>query len=130
MFEATANFDNAFPQPRVRLVRDSVDSAPAALKASRISLHQGEMYRIAYSNHGSGERVSRSVALYEGESKRRSWKGDVVSCLDFALPQGRKISLLADQLVDARAAVLGDRGKWILVNDGRARGRRRSSSQR
>jgi hypothetical protein len=111
----------------MRLVRDSVDTAPATLKASRISLHEGEMYRIAYSNHASGERVSRSVALYEGESKRRSWKGDVVSCLDFALPQGRKISLLAEQLVDARAAVLGDRGKWVLVNDGRARGRRRAS---
>jgi hypothetical protein len=130
MFEATANFDNAAPRPRMKLVRDPVSSASTYLKTSRIDLHEGEMYRIAYSSQGSGERVSRSVALYEGESKRRSWKGEVVACLDFALPQGRKISLLADQLVDARAAVLGDRGKWILVNDGRARGRRRSTSRR
>jgi hypothetical protein len=127
MFEATANFDNGIPRPRMKLVRDPVSKASAQLKASRINLHEGEMYRIAYSSHGSGERVARSVALFEGESRRRSWKGDVVSCLDFALPQGRKISLLADQLVDARAAVLGDRGKWVLVNDGRARGRRRSA---
>ena len=124
MFEANTS-DQEFHRQgatRVRLVRDQ--SAPAT--TPRFSLQAGEMYRIAYSIHGSEERVSRSVALFEGETERRSWKGDVITCLDFMLPQGRKMSLIADQVIDARAAQLGEHGKWVLVDDGRARGRRRT----
>ena len=125
MFEGSAFTDRtmgpAQTLSRVRLVRDSQPARPLP----SLALNEGEMYRIAYSIKGPGDRVSRSVALFLGSSEKKSWEGDVVPCLDFELPQGRKMSLLAEQVVDARAATLGDHGKWVLVDDGRARGRRR-----
>jgi hypothetical protein len=70
------------------------------------------------------------VAIYGGQTERRVWSGDVMSCLDFALPQGRTLSLLTSQLVDARPAELNERGQWVLQQpDGhhrRAPRRRRS----
>ena len=73
------------------------------------------MYRISYSVGGSNQRrVTRSVAIYGGQSERRVWSGEIMPCLDFALPQGRTLSLLTNQLVDARPAELNERGQWVL----------------
>jgi hypothetical protein len=73
------------------------------------------MYRISYSVGGPNQRrVTRSVAIYGGQSERRVWSGDLMACLDFVLPQGRTLSLLTNQLVDARPAELNDRGQWVL----------------
>ncbi len=116
---------------RARLVRDSGGrSEPAAPEAiQRFALRAGDMYRISYAVGGTQQRrVSRSVAVFGGESERRSWGGAVVSCLDFSLPHGRTLSQLADQLVDARAAELNDRGQWVLAEENaghRRRGGRR-----
>jgi hypothetical protein len=129
MFEGNVLADHSIGEPsalpRVRLVRDSLRNR----KLPSLALNEGEMYRIAYSIKGSGDRVSRSVALYLGSSEKRSWGGEVLPCLDFELPQGRKMSLLAEQVIDARAATLGEHGKWVLVDDGRGRGRRRVGSR-
>lgn len=110
------------PRPvvaRTRLVRDR--SA-----VERFGLHSGEMYRVAYTMGGQqARRVSRSLVLFEGVSERRRWDGESASCLDFALPQGRALSLLANQLVDVRPAELNDRGQWVLLAAPPRRRRRR-----
>jgi len=102
------------PPRRRRLVRDGYrESEPNP--ADHFALRSGEMYRISYSVGGpSQRRVTRSVAVYGGQAERRVWSGDVVPCLDFALPQGRTLSLLTNQLVDARPAELNERGQWVL----------------
>jgi len=107
-------FNNSEAQHRRRLVRDAVrDSEPNPV--DHFALRAGEMYRISYAVGGPHQRrVTRSVAIYGGQTERRVWSGDVVPCLDFALPQGRTLSLLTSQLVDARPAELNDRGQWVL----------------
>ena len=107
-------FSSADSQPRRRLVRDGIrESEPNP--ADQFALRSGEMYRISYSVGGpSQRRVTRSVAIYGGQSERRVWSGDLMPCLDFALPQGRTLSLLTNQLVDARPAELNERGQWVL----------------
>jgi hypothetical protein len=93
----------------------------------RFGLRPGEMYRIAYITGGAqSRRVSRSLVVFEGGSERRRWDGEVASCVDFALPQGRGLSLLASQLVDVRPAGLNERGQWVLIAQDQARRRRRA----
>ena len=88
-------------------------------------LTPGEMYRIAYGVGGSVERrITRSVVVFAGEGKRRRWDGLQVRCLEFALPRGRTLSLLEDQIVDARPALLNDRGQLVLVSADGPRRRR------
>lgn len=96
--------------------------------AEQFALRAGEMYRIAYAIGGTAQRrVTRSIVVYEGQSERRLWDGDTVPCLDFALPQGRMLSLLANQLVDARPAAMNERGQWVLQQPA---GRRRRAPRR
>ena len=109
------------------MAKATVISIPSAL-ASRVEpvLQAGAMYRIAYSVGTPGaRRVSRSVVLFEKVSKRRLWSGELVRCLDFQLPHGRALSLLEDQIVDAREATQNDRGQWTLGEK-----RRRTSKNR
>jgi hypothetical protein len=120
-----SNAASASPTPpssiqRGRLVRDrSV--------AERFSLRLGEMYRVAYVAGGAdARRVSRSLVVFEGVTERRRWDGKTASCLDFALPQGRALSLLSHQLVDARPAGLNERGQWVLLAQDQAARRRRA----
>jgi len=91
----------------------------------RFGLRPGELYRISYAL-GSPEvrRVTRSLAVFGGASARRQWDGTTVWCLDFTRPQGRPLSLLGDQLVDARPATVNERGQVVLLEDpGRSRRR-------
>ncbi len=84
------------------------------------------MYRVAYVAGGSQvRRVSRSLVVFEGVSERRRWDGEATSCLDFVLPRGRPLSLLASQIVDVRPAGLNERGQWVLLAEDRPRRRRR-----
>jgi hypothetical protein len=94
----------------------------------RFGLRPAEMYRVAYiAGGGDARRVSRSLAVFNGESERRRWDGQAATCLDFVLPQGRALSLLATQLVDVRPAGLNERGQWVLMSgDGLPRRRSRS----
>jgi hypothetical protein len=105
---------------RGRLVRDrSV--------VERFGLKPGEMYRVAYVvGSVQSRRVSRSLVVFEGMTERRRWDGEAASCLDFVLPQGRPLSLLAGQVVDVRPAGLNERGQWVLLAQDRSRRHRRS----
>lgn len=88
------------------------------------------MYRVAYVAGGGGSRrVSRSLAVFDGLCERRRWDGEVAPCLDFVLPQGRSLSLLAGQVVDVRPAGLNERGQWVLTSVG-ARAQHRRASRR
>jgi hypothetical protein len=111
----------AVPQARRgRLVRDR-----SVLE--RFGLKAGEMYRVAYVAGGvESRRVSRSLVLFEGVTERRRWDGEAASCLDFVLPQGRPLSLLASQVIDVRPAALNECGQWVLLAQDRPRRRRRS----
>lgn len=102
---------------RRRLVRDARRSVRSreVSAVERFKLAPGEMYRIAYAvGGGSQRRVTRSVAVFRGLTEHRRWTGDIAPCLDFALPRGRALSLVFDQLVDARPATQNDRGQWVL----------------
>jgi hypothetical protein len=108
---------------RTRLVRDRS-------LLERFGLRPGEMYRVAYVAGGAeARRVSRSLVVFDGVCQRRRWDGEVASCLDFVLPQGRALSLLGSQLVDVRPAGLNERGQWVLLAQA-AGGRRRRASRR
>jgi hypothetical protein len=86
------------------------------------------MYRISYAVGGLNQRrVTRSVAVYGGQAERRVWGGALAPCLDFALPQGRTLSLLTSQLVDARPAEKNENGQWVLQQ---THGRRRRAARR
>jgi hypothetical protein len=113
----------SLPARRGRLVRDrSV--------VERFGLRPGDMYRVAYVSGGAdARRVSRSLVIFEGISERRRWDGETASCLDFALPQGRPLSLLGTQLVDVRPAGLNERGQWVLLAE-ESTGRRRRGGRR
>jgi hypothetical protein len=106
---------------RGRLVRDQS-------VLDRFGLKPAEMYRVAYVVGGlQSRRVSRSLVVFDGVSERRRWDGEATSCLDFVLPQGRPLSLVASQIVDVRPAGLNERGQWVLVVQDRPRRRRRPS---
>jgi len=86
------------------------------------------MYRISYAVGGPNQRrVTRSVAVFGGHAERRVWGGTLAPCLDFALPQGRTLSLLVSQLVDARPAEMNEHGQWVLQQ---TQGRRRRAARR
>lgn len=90
----------------------------------------GEMYRISYAVGGPHQRrVTRSLVTFGGRSERRQWDGEMVMCLDFSRPQGRPLSLLTTQLVDARQASINEQGHLVLVDDA-APARRRLSRRR
>jgi hypothetical protein len=112
---------------RPRLVRDGArESQPNPVE--QFGLSPGSMYRISYSVGGPHQRrVTRSVAVYSGQADRRLWDGEQMLCLEFALPQGRTLSLLASQLVDARPAELNERGQWVLQQSA---GHRRRAARR
>jgi hypothetical protein len=123
----TSLFGNTELPRRPRLVRDSQRVGEPS-PVDQFGLHPGDMYRISYSVGGNQQRrVTRSVVIFGGQSERRLWGGDTQVCLDFALPQGRTLSLLASQLVDARPAELNDRGQWVLQQP---EGRRRRAARR
>ncbi|MEO8898662.1 MAG: hypothetical protein ABI352_00685 [Candidatus Dormibacter sp.] len=112
---------NLFPERRARLVRDRS-------LLDRFGLHPGEMYRVAYVAGGAeARRVSRSLVVFDGVSQRRRWDGEVATCLDFVLPQGRALSLLGNQLVDVRPAELNEHGQWVLLAQAAGERRRRAS---
>jgi hypothetical protein len=119
----TSPIQTIAPVRRTRLMRDRSI-------VERFGLRLGEMYRVAYVAGGmEARRVSRSLVVFEGVCERRRWDGQVASCLDFALPQGRSLSLLGSQLVDVRPAGLNERGQWVLLAEA-AGGRRRRASRR
>jgi hypothetical protein len=90
-----------------------------------VRLEPGVMYRISYAvGSQQHRRVTRSLVVFEGASQRRLWGGQLVGCLDFSRPQGRPLSLLSSQLVDARPATLNDRGQLVLTDDPTQRRRR------
>jgi hypothetical protein len=112
---------NLVPERRARLVRDRS-------LLDRFGLRTGEMYRVAYVAGGAeARRVSRSLVVFDGVSQRRRWDGEVATCLDFVLPQGRALSLLGNQLVDVRPAELNERGQWVLLAQAAGERRRRAS---
>ena len=107
---------------RGRLVRDRS-------LVERFGLRPAEMYRVAYViGSTQTRRVSRSLVIFEGVSERRRWDGQAATCLEFQLPQGRSLSLLATQVVDVRPAGLNERGQWVLLTR-EPRRRRRSTSR-
>jgi hypothetical protein len=117
---STSPTTSGVPERRPRLVRDRS-------LLERFGLRPGEMYRVAYVAGGAEpRRVSRSLVVFEGVCQRRRWDGEVASCLDFVLPQGRALSLLGSQLVDVRPAELNEHGQWVLLAQA-AGGRRRAS---
>jgi hypothetical protein len=87
-------------------------------EVERFQLRRGEMYRISYTVRTPQQRrVTRSLAVYAGSSKRRLWDGREAVCYEFQRPHGRPLSLLRDQIVEARPATLNDRGQLVLVED-------------
>ena len=83
------------------------------------ALTPGTLYRIAYGVGGTTDRrITRSVVVFTGEGERKRWDGKTVRCLEFALPRGRTLSLLEEQLVDARPAHIDDRGHLVLIEGG------------
>jgi hypothetical protein len=100
-------------------------SSEGAAITSPWNLTAGETYRIAYGVGGTADRrITRSVVVFTGAGERRRWDGAEVRCLEFALPRGRVLTLLEDQLVDARPALINERGQLVLINGG-GRQRRR-----
>jgi hypothetical protein len=90
-----------------------------------VDLMPGELYRISYAvGSPSQRRVIRSIVIYEGASQRRLWNGQLVPCLDFSRPQGRQLTLLLSQLVDARPASMNERGQLVLTDEPVPRRRR------
>jgi hypothetical protein len=84
-----------------------------------IQLRRGEMYRISYSLRTPQQRrVTRSLAVFIGASRRRLWDGHEAVCFEFQRPHGRPLSLLRSQIVEARLATLNERGQLVLVEDG------------
>ena len=87
-------------------------------EVERFQLRRGEMYRISYTVRTPQQRrVTRSLAVYAGSSKRRLWDGREAVCFEFQRPHGRPLSLLRGQIVEARPATLNDRGQLVLVEE-------------
>jgi hypothetical protein len=87
-------------------------------EVERFQLRRGEMYRISYTVRTPHQRrVTRSLAVYAGSSKRRLWDGREAVCFEFQRPHGRPLSLLRGQIVEARPATLNDRGQLVLVEE-------------
>ncbi len=87
-----------------------------------VQLRRGEMYRISYSLRTPQQRrVTRSLAVFTGSSRRRLWDGHEAVCFEFQRPHGRPLSLLRGQIVEARPATLNERGQLVLVEDAEPR---------
>src|ERR1017187_4707557 len=87
-------------------------------EVERFQLRRGGMYRISYTVRTPlQQRVTRSLAVYAGSSRRRMWDGREAVCFEFQRPHGRPLSLLRGQIVEARPATLNDRGQLVLVED-------------
>jgi hypothetical protein len=87
-------------------------------EVERFQLRRGEMYRVSYTVRTPQQRrVTRSLAVYAGSSKRRLWDGREAICYEFQRPHGRPLSLLRAQIVEARPATLNDRGQLVLVEE-------------
>ena len=87
-------------------------------EVERFQLRRGEMYRVSYTVRTPQQRrVTRSLAIYTGASQRRLWDGREAVCYEFQRPHGRGLSLLRDQIVEARPATLNDRGQLVLVEE-------------
>jgi hypothetical protein len=87
-----------------------------------VQLRRGEMYRISYSLRTPQQRrVTRSLAVFTGSSRRRLWDGHEAVCFEFQRPHGRPLSLLRGQIVEARPATLNERGQLVLVEDSEPR---------
>lgn len=83
------------------------------------------MYRVSYSLQTPQlRRVTRSLAVFTGASKRRLWDGHEAVCFEFERPHGRPLSLLRGQIVEARPATLNERGQLVLVEEPGTRQRR------
>src|SRR4029077_10321394 len=83
-------------------------------EVERFQLRRGGMYRISYTlRNPQQRRVTRSLAVYAGSSKRRLWDGREAVCYEFQRPHGRPLSLLRGQIVEARPAPLNDRGQPV-----------------
>jgi len=103
----------------------NLSALPEGDAANSVDLMPGELYRISYAvGSPSQRRVIRSIVIYEGASQRRLWNGQLVPCLDFSRPQGRQLSLLLSQLVDARPASMNESGQLVLADEQAPRRRR------
>src|SRR5437870_6269386 len=103
----------------------NLSALPEGDAANSVDLMPGELYRISYAvGSPSQRRVTRSIVIYAGASQRRLWNGHLVPCLDFSRPQGRQLSLLLSQLVDARPASVNERGQLVLTDETAAKRRR------
>lgn len=106
-------------------------SAPEAAQRETLGLQPGQLYRLAHTQGThQGRRVIRSLVVFVGASTRRQWDGTVVTCLEFTRPQGRPLSLLAAQVVEARAAARNERGQVVLLATQLGLARRRGSRRR
>src|ERR1017187_8131369 len=87
-------------------------------EVERFQLRRGEMYRISYTVRTPQQRrVTRSLAVFAGSSKRRLWDGREAICYEFQRPHGRPLSPLRQQIVEARPATLNARGQLVLVEE-------------
>lgn len=102
-------------------------AAPQAVDGdAQADLTLGDAYRIVYVSGGGGvRRLARSVAYFDGLRELPLWDGHRAMCLNFTLPNGRRVSLCPEQLVEARAASRNERGKWILAGSAKRRLKRR-----
>ncbi len=96
----------------------NTQASPARGGPSFGALTPGAMYRIAYGVGGATERrITRSVVVFTGSGERRRWDGQQVPCLEFELPRGRTLSLLENQIVDARPAHFNEKGQLVLADN-------------
>ena len=94
-------------------------------EVERFQLRRGEMYRISYTVRTPQQRrVTRSLAIYAGSSKRRLWDGREAVCFEFQRPHGRPLSLLRGQIVEARPGDLERSRSTGACRGGRCNGAR------
>ena len=106
-------------------------SEAAQREAIRLGLQPGQLYRLAHSQGThQARRVIRSLVVFVGAATRRQWDGTTVSCLEFTRPQGRSLSLLVAQVVEARAATRNEQGQVMLVSAPIGASRRRGGRRR
>lgn len=106
-------------------------SDAAQREAIRLGLQPGQLYRLAHSQGThAARRVIRSLVVFIGASVRRQWDGTTVTCLEFTRPQGRPLSLLIAQVVEARPAMRTEDGQVMLVSQPAGAARRRGGRRR
>lgn len=106
-------------------------SEAAQREAIRLGLQPGQLYRLAHSQGThQARRVIRSLVVFVGAATRRQWDGTTVTCLEFTRPQGRPLSLLATQVVEARAAMRNELGQVMLMAEPHRSTRRRGGRRR